>query len=455
MTTVLAFLVTLGVLITIHEYGHYRMARLCGVKVLQFSIGFGRALYKRKVGRDGTEFILAAFPLGGYVRMLDEREAPVAEHELHRAFNRQAIWKRMLVVLAGPVANLLLAVALYWLLFMTGVIGLKPVLGEIAPNTAAAQAGLVAGETVRAVGGEPVSSWTDVRWAILRLSLKGKTVEIATDGGKHALDISALLRDDPTRDLLDQLGLQQYFPVMPATVGEVVAGSPADKSGMKSGDKITAINDAAIAEWARFVEIVRAHPGQLLIIKVERGREILALAITPDSVREGDKTVGRIGAAAEDMTPDKAEKLLAAQGLLVKTRYAPVPALAHALDKSWETTIFSLKMMGRMVTGAASWKGIGGPITIADIAGQSARAGWKAFLGMLAFISLSLGILNLLPIPVLDGGHLMYYMIEFLKGSPVSERAMELGQKTGLALLGLLMAFALFNDINRLITGFH
>ncbi|MDR2219427.1 MAG: RIP metalloprotease RseP [Methylobacillus sp.] len=455
MTTLLAFLVTLGVLITIHEYGHYRVARLCGVKVLQFSIGFGRALYTRKTGKDGTEFILAAFPLGGYVRMLDEREAPVPEHELHRAFNRQAIWKRMLVVLAGPIANLTLAVALYWLLFMVGVSGIKPVVGEIAPDTAAAKAGMVAGETVRAIGSEPVNSWQDMRWEVLRQSLKSGAVEVVTDGGRYQLDVSSLLHDDPTRDLFDQLGLKQYLPAIPAEVGEVIAGSPADKGGLKKGDKITAVGDSPIAEWVEFFNIVRAHPGQPLVIKIERDGQSLALAITPESVQEGGKIMGRIGAGVESMSEGKAEKLLAAHGLLVETRYAPGSALIHALDKSWEMSVFSLKMMWRMVTGVASWKGIGGPITIADIAGKSAQAGWKVFFGTLAFISLSLGILNLLPIPVLDGGHLMYYMIEFLKGSPVSERAMEIGQKTGFALLGLLMIFALYNDINRLITGFH
>jgi regulator of sigma E protease len=451
MTTLLAFLVTLGVLITIHEYGHYRVARLCGVKVLQFSIGFGRALYKRRFGRDGTEFILAAFPLGGYVRMLDEREAPVAAEEVHRAFNRQPIWKRMAIVAAGPLANLLLAVALYWLLFMAGVTGLKPTLGDIAPGSATAQASMKAGEVIRKIDGEPVSSWQDVRWQILQQSMKTAEVEVEAASGDnelhlHRLDLSSLKHDDPERDILDQLGLKPYQPPMPARVGEVLNDSPAQKAGLNEGDRILAVDGAAVTNWEGFVTIVRASPGRPLALKVERDGRPMTLAITPESAREGDKTIGRIGAAyrMEQAELDK---------LLVEIRYAPGPALLQALGKTWDTSVFSVKMLGNMLIGAVSWKGVSGPVTIASYAGQSAQVGWKTFLAFLALVSISLGVLNLLPIPVLDGGHLMYYMVEFFKGSPVSERTMEIGQRIGLALLGLLMACALYNDINRLITG--
>ena len=451
MMTLFAFLLTLGVLITIHEYGHYRVARLCGVKVLQFSIGFGRALYKRRFGKDGTEFILAAFPLGGYVRMLDEREAPVPEVELHRAFNRQAIWKRMAIVIAGPLANLLLAVLLYWLLFMAGVTGLKPTLGDIKPGSAAAHASMRAGEVVRKIGGEPVSSWQDVRWQILQQSMKASTVEVEAANGNnelrlHRLDLSSLAHDDPERDILDQLGLKPYQPPMPARVGEVLSDSPAQQGGLKVGDRVVAVGDIPITDWEGFVTIVRENPDRLLVIKVERGGRPMTLAVTPESAKEGSKTIGRIGAGyrLEKSELDK---------LLVEIRYAPGPALLQALGKTWDTSVFSLKMLGNMLTGAISWKGVSGPVTIASYAGQSAQVGWKAFLTFLALVSISLGVLNLLPIPVLDGGHLMYYMVEFFKGSPVSDRAMEIGQRIGLALLGLLMACALYNDINRLITG--
>lgn len=451
MVTLFAFLLTLGLLITIHEYGHYLVARLCGVKVLQFSIGFGRALVKRKFGRDGTEFILAVFPLGGYVRMLDEREAPVAEQELARAFNRQPVWKRMAIVAAGPLANLLLAVALYWVLFMSGVTGLKPVLGDVAEGSAAARASMKAGELVRKIDDVPVASWQDVRWVILQQSMKSSRVEIEAANGNneihlHQLDLSDLAHDDPERDILEQLGLSPYQPAMPARVGEIIDGGAAQRDGLQVGDTIISVHGMPITGWEAFVGVVRENPGKVLSVKVAReGREV-TLQLTPDSAKEGGKQIGRIGAAYR-MEQHELDRLL------VEIRYAPLQALSHAIGKTWDTSVFSLKMLGNMLTGAISWKGVSGPVTIASYAGQSAQIGWKAFLTFLALVSISLGVLNLLPIPVLDGGHLMYYMVEILKGSPVSERAMEVGQKIGLALLGLLMACALYNDINRIITG--
>jgi regulator of sigma E protease len=451
MVTLFAFLLTLGLLITIHEYGHFLVARLCGVKVLQFSIGFGKSLYKRRFGRDGTEFILAAFPLGGYVRMLDEREAPVAESELSRAFNRQPVWKRMAIVVAGPLANLLLAIALYWVLFMSGVAGLKPILGEVAEGSAASRASMKTGEVVRKIDGTAVTSWQDVRWLILQQSLKASQVEVEAASGTnethlHQLDLSGLAHDDPEQDILQQLGLSPYQPPMPARVGQLMEDSAAQRGGLQVGDEVISVNDVPVMQWESFVGIVRENPGKALRVKVQReGREQMLL-LTPDAVQEDGKTIGRIGAAYR-MEQHELDKLL------VEIRYAPLPALSHAIGKTWDTSIFSLKMLGSMLTGAVSWKGVSGPVTIASYAGQSAQVGWKAFLTFLALVSISLGVLNLLPIPVLDGGHLMYYMVEILKGSPVSEHAMEIGQKIGLALLGLLMACALYNDINRIITG--
>jgi regulator of sigma E protease len=451
MLTLFAFLLTLGLLITIHEYGHYLVARLCGVKVLQFSIGFGRALIKRKFGRDDTEFILAVFPLGGYVRMLDEREAPVAQEELARAFNRQPVWKRMAIVAAGPLANLLLAIALYWVLFMSGVTGLKPVLGDVAEGSAASRASMKAGEMVRKIDDVPVASWQDVRWLILQQSLKSSRVEIEAANGNnethlHQLDLSDIAHDDPERDILEQLGLSPYQPAMPARVGEIIDGGAAQRDGLQVGDTIVSVSGMPITEWEAFVGVVRENPGKVLPVKVAREGRDVTLQLTPDSAKEGDKLIGRIGAAYR-MEQHELDRLL------VEIRYAPLPALSHAIGKTWDTSVFSLKMLGNMLTGAISWKGVSGPVTIASYAGQSAQIGWKAFLTFLALVSISLGVLNLLPIPVLDGGHLMYYMVEILKGSPVSERAMEVGQKIGLALLGLLMACALYNDINRIITG--
>ncbi|ADQ84636.1 RIP metalloprotease RseP [Methylovorus sp. MP688] len=450
MITVIAFVVTLGILITIHEYGHFQVARWCGVKVLRFSLGFGTPLLTRNIGKDNTEFVLAAFPLGGYVKMLDEREAPVAEHELHRAFNRQAVWKRMLIVLAGPVANLLLAILLYWVLFMHGVMGIKPLLGDIPSETPAAIAQMKSGELITDIAGETVASWQDVRWILMRqalgdspVSVEGRLNDVSLH---HQLNLSVLDKDDFEGDFLPKLGLVPYRPSMPPVVGEVVAGSAAEKAGLRAGDNIRAIDGVGITAWDQVVDTIRLHPHTPLKVTVARNAQTVDLQVIPDSVRENGKDIGRIGAAykANQSELDK---------IMTTVSYSPGVAAAKAVTKTWETSVFSLQMLGGMLTGDVSWRGMSGPVTIASYAGQSAKIGWEAFLGFLALVSISLGVLNLLPIPVLDGGHLLYYIVEVFKGSPVSERVMEIGQRIGLALLGLLMACAFYNDINRLITG--
>lgn len=455
MLTIAAFILTLGILITVHEYGHFQVARLCGVKVLRFSIGFGKPLWRRSFGRDGTEFVLAAFPLGGYVKMLDEREAepgvPIAAAELPRAFNRQPVWKRILIVIAGPAANLLLAVALYWVLFMHGVTGMKPVVGEVAADTPAAHASFRQGEEITSIAGVPVRTWQDVRWALLQQALGTQTVVIETASGSrevhtHRLSLDSLGKEDFEGDFLGKLGLVPYQPEVPARIGEVIDGGAAQQAGLQPGDMILRVDGAPIALWEDFVQIVRRSPDRPLELEVRRGDRMLQLVITPQSVREGDEQVGRVGAAYR-MTESEIDQLL------TTVRYAPFEALAKAAHKTWDTSIFSLRMLGNMLTGDVSWKGISGPVTIASYAGQSAHIGLAAFLGFLALVSISLGVLNLLPVPVLDGGHLLYYVLEIFKGSPVSERTMETGQRIGLILLGLLMVVAFYNDIHRLITG--
>ena len=453
MLTIVAFIVTLGILITVHEYGHFQMARLCGVKVLRFSIGFGKPLFKKRFGRDGTEFVLAAFPLGGYVKMLDEREtdAPIVAAELPRAFNRQSVWKRILIVIAGPTANLLLAIVLYWVLFMHGVTGMKPVLGEVATDTPAAHASLKQGEEIVSVAGIPVQTWQDVRWTLLQQVLDMPAVDIEAMNGRqerhvHRLALGSLDKEDFEGDFLGKLGLVPYQPAVPAHIGEIIDGGAAQQAGLKPGDEIVRVNGVAVALWEDFVQAVRRSPDRPLKLEVHRGDAILHLSITPQSVREGNEQVGRVGAAYR-MAQSEIDQLL------TTVSYAPGAALIKAANKTWETSTFSLKMLANMLTGDVSWKGISGPVTIASYAGQSAHIGLTAFLSFLALVSISLGVLNLLPVPVLDGGHLLYYVLEILKGSPVSERTMEAGQRIGLILLGLLMLVAFYNDFHRFITG--
>jgi len=452
MATLIAFIVTLAILITVHEYGHFQMARWCGVKVLRFSVGFGKPLLSKRFGSDQTEFVLGALPLGGYVKMLDEHEAPVEDAlDLPRAFNRQSVWKRIAIVSAGPIANLLLAIFLYWILFMHGVMGMKPVLGEITQGSPAAQAGMNSGELIQKVAATPVTTWQDVRWTLLQQSLKSPVVEVETASANEGVRLYRLAlvgidKDDFEGDFLDKLGLKPYQPDIPAKVGEIIKGSAAEKAGLRPGDEILSVNGVVVAQWEDLVNTVRKNPGQHLSLRILRAGVESTLLITPDANEESGQRIGRIGAAYH-MDQSEIDKLL------VKVQYGPIIALSKATVKTWDASIFSLKMLGYMLTGKVSWKGVSGPVTIASYAGQSAHIGWGAFISFLAIISISLGVLNLLPIPVLDGGHLLYYVVEILKGSPVSETVMEAGQRMGLALLGLLMVVAFYNDFNRFITG--
>lgn len=449
MLTILAFIVTLGVLITIHEYGHFQVARWAGVKVLRFSIGFGKPLISRCFGKDQTEFVLAAIPLGGYVKMLDEREGEVPLADQPRAFNRQGVWKRIAIVSAGPVANLLLAILLYWVLLVVGTPGLRPIIGDVPEGSPAANASMKSEELIVKVGDTTVRTWQDVRWQLLQQTLKSPTAQVEAKSNSeeshlHLIDLSQVKTDES--DILQQLGLTTFRPPWPARVGEILPDSPAERAGLQVHDEVIAFNGITVSRWEDFTELVRQNPGKPVTLKVLRGRETTSLRITPEAVDEEGKQVGRVGAGYV-MTQEEAERYM------VNVSYGPAAALLKAGKQTWDTSIFSLKMLGGMITGAVSWKAISGPVTIGSVAGKSAGAGWKAFIGFLALVSISLGVLNLLPIPVLDGGHLLYYTIEIFKGSPVSDATMETGQRIGLALLGLLMACALYNDFNRFITG--
>lgn len=451
MITLLAFIGAIALLVVFHELGHYWVARRCGVKVLRFSIGFGKAVYSKRFASAGTEWVISAIPLGGYVKMLDEREEAVAPDELAYAFNRQPVLRRMAIVAAGPLANFLLAIVLYWGLFVYGLPGLKPMLGEVPPGSPAALAQMQAGETILGINGETIPSWQELRWTLLELALQQDEVKIEARSAQgeplfHLLDISGLEAKDLDGEFLGKLGLHSYQPAVLPVIGQVVEGGVAQRAGLQEGDQVLRANGVVMQRWGELVETIRAHPGQTVRLDIQRGEMTSSIELVPQGIDESGRMVGRIGAAPQ---VDHA----AWQAMLIEVSYGPLEAFSRSLRKTWETSIITLKMLGKMVLGEISMKNLSGPITIADYAGQSAETGVTAYLSFLALISISLGVLNLLPIPLLDGGHLLYYVAELVKGSPVSEQAWEIGQKIGIALLGTLMIFAIYNDINRLISG--
>lgn len=451
MITLLSFVCAIALLVVFHEYGHYWVARRCGVKVLRFSIGFGKVIYRKRFAGSDTEWVLSAIPLGGYVKMLDEREGEVLPCELDQAFNRKPVLQRMAIVVAGPLANFLLAILLYWLLFMHGVPGLKPVLGEVPAGTPAALAQLQQGETIVSIDGEPIPSWQELRWTLLTLALKQGEIRIEArnESGvpqSHLLNLAGLEARDLDGEFLDKLGLHLNQPELLPIFGKLTDTGVARQAGLQSGDRVLRADGQSMSSWTALVEVVRSHAGQTVKLDIQRGEITLSVNVIPEAVVESAKTVGKIGAAPK---VDQA----AWQAMITEVSYNPLQAAAQSLKKTWDTSAISLKMLGKMLLGEVSMKNLSGPITIADYAGQSAQMGLVAYLGFLALISISLGVLNLLPVPLLDGGHLLYYVAELIKGSPVSEQTWEIGQKIGIALLGTLMVFAIYNDINRLISG--
>ena len=446
-----AFAVVLGVLIVVHELGHFLVARWCGVKVLRFSVGFGRVLWQRRLGRDGTEWAVSAFPLGGYVKMLDEREGEVAKTELHRAFNRQSVGKRSLIVAAGPLANFALAILLYWVVFMYGSNELLPVLGTPPAGSPAAIAAITNGEQVRSVDGQPVATWNDLRWLLLEKAVDYETVEmeLVNERGEIAfrrLALNSVAEQGWEGDALDHLGIRFFRPNVPPVIGDVVKGGPAATAGLLTGDRVVAVDGQPVDLWLDFVSIVRESGGRSLHLEIRRGDETLGFDIVPESVSERGRAVGKIGVAVKEVPGSRRE-------IRTFIRHGFVESGRLAVTETWNKAVFSLVMMGKMLVGEVSWKNLSGPVTIADYAGQSARLGLDYYLKFMALVSISLGVLNLLPIPVLDGGHLLYHMIEVVRRRPLSERSMEVAQQVGMSLLFALMAFAFFNDIARLFNG--
>ena len=446
-----AFAVVLGVLIVFHEYGHYAAARLCGVKVLRFSIGFGHVLWQKRLGRDGTEWAVSAFPLGGYVKMLDEREGDVAPEEAHRAFNRQSVGRRSLIVAAGPAANFLLAILLYWGIFMAGSDELKPILGSPPDGSPAAMAAIANGEEVRSVDGQSVATWDDFRWLLLQKAVAQESadLEVINEQGEIAvrrLFLAAAGEQGWEGDALERLGIAFYRPQLPAVIGRLVAGGAAERAGLQAGDRVLALDGQTISLWHELVIHVRGAVGRPIQVEFERAGQSMTVDVMPEAVVERGREVGKIGVAVAETGEIRRD-------IRIFVRYGVIDAAGKALAETWDKSVFSLVMLGKMMTGDVSWKNLSGPVTIADYAGQSAKLGLDYYIKFMALVSISLGVLNLLPIPVLDGGHLMYHMIEVVRRRPLSERAMGIAQQIGLSLLFALMAFAFFNDFNRLFSG--
>lgn len=446
--TLFFFIVAIGILIAFHEYGHFWVARKAGVKVLRFAIGFGSVLWRRQKTPGATEFVICAVPLGGYVKMVDEREGPVAPEDLPVAFNRQSLLKRVAIVSAGPLFNLFLAVILFWFILVYGETGMRPIVGPVEQGTLASQSGFIEGEEIVAVNDKNTPTWMEALGAIFSEVMEdGQAIRVdvkSADGAQttKTITIPKSLSRKP-EELVKSLGLVPWAPKLAPVVGKVLEHSAAAAAGLQSGDLIVSADNVAIQDWTQWVDYVRKRPGVAIQLVIERKGARIPLPITPEAVESEQGRIGKIGVAVD--VPE--EQLKALQ---VEYRLPPFQALGAAMERtafySWST----LKMMAYMLVGKASVENLSGPISIAQYAGQTASMGLVHFLKFLAIISISLGVLNLLPIPVLDGGHLLFYAIEGLKGSPVSEQTQMLFQQVGIAILITLMGFALFLDIGRL-----
>lgn len=446
--TIASFVVALAILISVHEFGHFWVARRLGVKVLRFSIGFGRPLIRHQRDPDSTEYVLAGIPLGGYVKMLDEREGEVRPGELHRTFNRQPLWKRSAIVAAGPLFNFAFAILAYWAIFLAGDSGLKPLVGEVEPGSIAAESGFQRGDELLRIGDRVSTTWESAVFGLMAEALESKDLPVRVrDSSGVELDrwVSgerlAGLPDDP--NILGRLGLSPLRPTLPAIIGELTPGEPAELAGFRLGDRILSVEGEPVGDWRGWVEMIRARPGVPLLVEVEREGARLGLEVIPRAVTAEGVQIGRIGAGVQAQ-----DDLM--EPYRVQVRYGPLGALGESVHKTLDMSLLMLRVMGRMLVGQASVENLSGPITIAETAGRTAAYGLDSFIKFLAVVSISLAVLNLLPIPVLDGGHLLYFLIEWVKGSPLSEQAQLQGQKVGLLILAALMTLAFYVDLSRL-----
>ena len=440
--SLLALIVTLGILVTVHEYGHYWVARRCGVKVLKFSVGFGKALWSRKDKND-TEFAIAAIPLGGYVKMLDEREGPVPEELKEQAFNNKTVWQRMAIVLAGPLANILFAIVAYWLMFVVGVTQVKPIIGELEPTGVAANSGLQTEQLITAVDGTAVSGWQQVNYQLLKRIGDTGEIEITVGNDNYPLVIERWLSDAEEPNPLRALGIQPYRPSVPAIISELQPNKPASQAGLVAGDHVIKVDSVEINEWYDFVKVVQVSSGKALNVVALRSQQEIEVVLIPGSRKlDNGETVGFVGAMVQqpEIPPD----------FVTTLQYNPFEALIKGVEKTWDMSVVTLQSIGKMIQGLLSVKNLSGPITIAKVANASAQAGFEAFVGFLAYISIMLAVVNLLPIPVLDGGHFLFYVIEAIKGSAVSEKVQIMGMKLGMSMMLMIMVIAIFNDISRI-----
>lgn len=446
LQSLVAFIVALGLLVTFHEFGHFWCARRCGVKVLRFSIGFGKPLWSRKFGEDDCELVVAALPLGGYVKMLDERDGDtVSPEEAHRAFNNKTLGQRAAIVVAGPLFNFIFAVGAFWLMFMIGISGPKPVVGDVVPGSPADYAGFQSGDEIVAVDKRETRTWAAVFDVAVAGVVSGRTMRfrVRDDTGEVRallLETAQFSIDDMAqKGLLQQLGLAPERVEWPAVVGRVTPGAPAAEAGLLAGDLIVAADGESVKDWRHWVEYVRARPERMITLEVERRGRNLLLSLTPVA-KPGDDgaTIGFVGVAARPITEN-----------LARDAYAPAPAFFKSIEKTWDTSWFTLNMLGKLIFGQASIKNLSGPVGIAQFAGVSAQSGFTTFMWFLGVLSVSLGVLNLLPIPLLDGGHLLYYLFEFVRGREVPESAQIIMQRLGLTLLLCLTVIVLYNDLVR------